>query len=352
MDRPKILQGNPDEISIVKEPLSYQEFLEKFLRPNKPCLISPHLISSWPAAKFWICSSDGSSSTPNWEYIQKYYGDEQVTVAKCDTRSFSDQERFELPLRDVIELWKSGKGEGLYVKDWHLARSTREKGGESFYETPDIFLDDWMNSFWENEVKKDDFRFVYMGVAGTFTPLHCDVYTSYSWSTNVVGTKIWRLFPPNISHFLRRFPDRTTSEIVYDTRNVDKGVFKSFQKAEDEMIVVEQPVGWTIFIPSGWYHQVENVTDAISINHNWCNINSLPSMYTSLLSAVSDVEEALSDVKELLQTQTENTNWEKEWNDIVQDILKKDSGWDWTIFWRMILLNIKQMGKPPLVSLY
>lgn len=94
---------------------------------------------------------------------------------------------------------------------------------------------------------------------------------------------------------------------------------------------------------------MENLTDAISINHNWyvfihsfrflvrgrrtflsidrCNLNNLPSMFSSLLSAVSDVESALSDVQELLQ-QGSGTQWENEWNDIVQDVLKKDSGWE------------------------
>jgi len=50
-------------------------------------------------------------------------------------------------------------------------------------------------------------------------------------------------------------------------------------------------------------------------------------MFSSLLSAVSDVESALSDVQELLQ-QGSGTQWENEWNDIVQDVLKKDSGWE------------------------
>ena len=166
MASPKIIQGNPDEISIVKAALQYEVFLEKFLRPNKPCLISPDLTEFWPAMKLWRSkfpsddSSTESTNNPDWNYIQKHFGAEKVTVAKCGTRSFSDQERVELPLHEVIDLWRSGKGEGLYVKDWHLARSVKERGMDPFYETPDVFLDDWMNSFWENELKEDDFRFV------------------------------------------------------------------------------------------------------------------------------------------------------------------------------------------------
>jgi hypothetical protein len=47
------------------------------------------------------------------------------------------------------------------------------------------------------QTSQSDFRFTYLGPAGTFTPLHRDVYASYSWSANIVGRKIWWLFPPD-----------------------------------------------------------------------------------------------------------------------------------------------------------
>lgn len=34
---------------------------------------------------------------------------------------------------------------------------------------------------------------------------------------------------------------------------------------------MSQGPGEIVFVPSGWWHQVENVTDALSINHNWVN---------------------------------------------------------------------------------
>ena len=36
-------------------------------------------------------------------------------------------------------------------------------------------------------------------------------------------------------------------------------------------IEVIQRAGELLFVPSGWYHQVENIDDCISINHNWLN---------------------------------------------------------------------------------
>lgn len=47
------------------------------------------------------------------------------------------------------------------------------------------------------DASQSDFRFTYLGPRGTFTPLHRDVYASYSWSANIVGRKMWWLFPPD-----------------------------------------------------------------------------------------------------------------------------------------------------------
>ena len=66
--------------------------------------------------------------------------------------------------------------------------------------------------------------------------------TSYSWSTNVVGVKIWRLFPPEISPLLRKIPSNRHSERIYDVRTVDPMIFEGWEVAQRSMIVVRQHV--------------------------------------------------------------------------------------------------------------
>ncbi|PIL24014.1 transcription factor [Ganoderma sinense ZZ0214-1] len=225
---------------------SYDEFLHSYLLPNKPVIIGPALISSWPAFSNW--SSNGG--TINWERLKADYGHREVTVADCSTRDFSDQRREQMLFRDVVSLWQEDKGEALYAKDWHLARtlatdSSRKEPLEAFYTTPDIFRDDWMNAYY-SACTEDDFRFVYVGAAATFTPLHRDVYTSYSWSTNVCGRKRWWLFPPDQTPLLFRKGGEEHLETAYDVRNVDPTHFPQFDQARP--IVVEQDPGETIFV--------------------------------------------------------------------------------------------------------
>ena len=78
-----------------------------------------------------------------------------------------------------------------------------------------------------NEACPDDFRFCYLGPAGTFTPLHRDVYGSYSWSANVVGRKMWWFFPPD-----RLDRVKVDGELVFDVRELEGegGVIKVVQE--------------------------------------------------------------------------------------------------------------------------
>jgi len=52
----------------------------------------------------------------------------------------------------------------LYMKDWHLCRAHADGGLP--YETPEPFRDDWLNAYWDS-IGTDDYRFCYMGPAGT-----------------------------------------------------------------------------------------------------------------------------------------------------------------------------------------
>lgn len=109
--------------------------------------------------------------------------------------------------------------------------------------------------------------------------------------------------------------------------------------------------------PSGWYHQVVNLTDCISINHNWCNSVNLPMLYASMCEKVEEVEHALEDVRDMLRaSNSEGEAWKREFSAVVQGLVQQDAGWkyvarltilsphptnahllSWSVFWKMIL---------------
>ncbi|KAI0083456.1 hypothetical protein BDY19DRAFT_978550 [Irpex rosettiformis] len=345
--------------------ITYERFYQDFLLPNRPVILGSELVKSWPAFHLWTTPpslSEGSdvnrsleyTATINWTYLAESYGTQEVSVADCSScDSFGNLECESSTFGRVVGMWERGQGQSLYVKDWHLARAVvalaRGTGSNSkpptdageFYSVPDIFKDDWMNDYYGARTN-DDFRFVYVGAAGTYTPLHRDVYCSYSWSTNVCGRKRWWLFPPEQTSFLFM---RERNVVVHDVRDVDERQFPEFGKARP--VVVDQEAGETIFVPSGWYHQVENLTECISINHNWCNSVNLPMLYASMCDKVVEVERALDDVREMMMMMASSSSkgpgstdgpgsWQQEFTKVVQDVVKQDAGWNWLTFWRMV----------------
>jgi hypothetical protein len=89
-----------------------------------------------------------------------------------------------------------------YLKDWHCLAAlaaaqssgahgdTESQQPPALYHAPPGLLYDWLNVYCDGRQRghgDDDFFFLYAGGAGSWTPLHCDVVGSFSWSTNVAG---------------------------------------------------------------------------------------------------------------------------------------------------------------------
>ncbi|KAG0318973.1 JmjC domain-containing protein 4 [Dissophora globulifera] len=313
-----------DGIDYHEIPLTYPQFLRQYLEPNLPVLLGPALTQHWKARQQWVCAETGK---PNFNILRQHLcpttTSVQVPVADCQCRDFTDQRRSTMDLRAFLDEWEANSlanaPSRTYLKDLHFVQTFPEYGA---YETPDIFRDDWMNEFWTRRSDMDDdYRFVYCGGDGTFTPFHADVYRSYSWSANICGTKIWTLFPPDQEHLFRDSLNNT----VYDIHNVDPIQFPHFHRAK-QFTVLQQP-GQTLFVPSGWWHQVQNVGDTISINHNWCNGSNLDLLLDSICADLKDVEREIDHLKDMME--------ESEWIETCQKLLLLNSGWDWSTVWLM-----------------
>lgn len=306
-------------IERLDQPPTYTEFLSNHLINNKPALIGgKDLAESWPAFHLW-----GNEGNVNWDYLVDTYGAQSVSVFDCHASS-TDPCAEETALSEVIGRWLSVEHVAvdknqplLYVKDWHLARwVSRNPTAQPFYTTPSLFADDWLNYHYCT-FTDDDFRFVYFGIQGTSTPFHKDVYDSYSWSTNVVGRKLWTFWAPDDKD--GRQPGIEVIQEAGETVFVYVASLSSSQNLLPELNCFPSP--------SGWFHAVENLTTCISINHNWSNSVNLPSMYDAICRRILDVELELEDVRELLSSNAQNQEWEVEWMNIVQDVLEKDAGW-------------------------
>ncbi|KAF9158726.1 JmjC domain-containing protein 4 [Mortierella sp. AD011] len=318
------------EIAYHESPPSYKTFLEQYLEPNLPVIIGPDLTKHWRARLQWVSHDTGK---PNFDHLREQlcHNPVEVPVADCQCKDFTDQKRSTMDLKAFLDEWEADSMANTpsrtYLKDFHFVRTFPRYDA---YETPDIFRDDWMNEFWTRRMDMDDdYRFVYCGGDGTFTPFHADVYRSYSWSANICGIKKWTLFPPNQEHL---FCDNLKNT-VYDIENVDPVQFPNFDKAK--RFTIYQKPGETLFVPSGWWHQVHNIGDTISINHNWCNGSNLDLLLDSICSDLKEVEREIEHLKDVME--------EGEWIETCQKLLLLNSGWDWSTLWHMCMTIRKRV---------
>ncbi|KAL2340930.1 hypothetical protein Fmac_008870 [Flemingia macrophylla] len=276
--------------------LSYTKFAERYMEKNQPVvltgLMDPH---QWRASTEWVTLQ----GQPNFHFFSTHFGSSKVQVADCDTREFTDQKRGEMLVSDFIgcclqrevsavqcnDETGTNKGSSVsvpYLKDWHFVKEYPEYVA---YVTPMFFCDDWLNLYLDNfrihvdsdtyqpqeEICCSDYRFVYMGVKGSWTPLHADVFMSYSWNMKNCAYNIF-------------------DEVL-------NSKFPCLNKAI--WLECTQDAGEIIFVPSGWYHQVHNLEDTISINHNWFNGYNLSWVWNLLLKDYNEAKEYIDDIKDI-----------------------------------------------------
>lgn len=242
--------------------LSVQEFASNYMEPNIPVVIHG-ACEGWRSLEDWAVSDTGA---PDIDFIRRNFGNSKVCISKCGSCEVYDSTVQDYLNGPWLEAGAENLGEPrpiMYLKDWHFVRDNPSYGA---YTVPCHFAEDWMNLYWDYK-GNDDFRFVYMGPRGSWTPLHHDVFFSYSWSVNVVGTKLWILFPPEVARYLKN----SRGELCASVLTCSAGSYPDLRLALKAAIVVKQEAGDAIFVPSGWHHQVHNLEPTISINHNWCN---------------------------------------------------------------------------------
>ncbi|KAH9720349.1 JmjC domain-containing protein [Citrus sinensis] len=275
--------------------LSYSEFVEKYMAKNQPVVLTG-LMDDWRACKDWVTEN----GQPNLQFFSTHFGKSKVQVADCGIREFTDQKRVEMSLSEFVKNWlensimensnastnEANDKSVLYLKDWHFAKEYPEYVA---YRTPLIFCDDWLNMYLDhyrlhkdpesyqkdNDMCCSDYRFVYMGAKGSWTPLHADVFRSYSWSANV-----------NLKGCVYN---------IFD--DVSETDFPGFKKTL--WLECTQEQNEIIFVPSGWYHQVHNLEDTISINHNWFNGYNLSWVWDLLLRDYNEAKEYIEDIRDI-----------------------------------------------------
>jgi hypothetical protein len=101
----------------------------------------------------------------------------------------------------------------------------------------------------------------WFGMPGTFTPFHFDQCDNLL--AQVVGVKRVILIHPKYSEKLNRNKNQHTS---FNNSNLSQEHVEKVLLCETEHLVVILRPGQVLYIPKGWWHQVEALTFSISIS--------------------------------------------------------------------------------------
>ncbi|KNC55450.1 uncharacterized protein AMSG_11114 [Thecamonas trahens ATCC 50062] len=271
---------------------------------------------------------------------------ETVCVASCAHREFTDQRRDEMTLAAYAEeleqvddaemaaaaaaaeagdAWAAFDAlpeplpDVRYLKDFHYQEAAARRAGwpSALYSHPPHFATDWLGAGCAAEALPSDYSFVYVGPSGSWTPFHTDVYRSFSWSANVSGTKLWILVPPAAAPRLREGIG-SSNTLVYDLR--------AALAADPDLpaVALVQRSGQALFVPSGWAHQVFNLTRVASVNCNWFNHANVADIVLSLARDAVLVAAQLADLAPDLAAD--------EWRALAEQLLLAHAGLNWATF--------------------
>ncbi|XP_032634811.1 2-oxoglutarate and iron-dependent oxygenase JMJD4 isoform X2 [Chelonoidis abingdonii] len=273
-------QGHVDYIEKV-ESFSYSDFFRDYLIPNHPCVFSAKFTEGWGSRRNWV-TRDGK---PNFDYLLQHFGKAVVPVANCDVKEYNSNPKEQIPLKEYISYWKeyikknyhSPRG-CLYLKDWHLCR----------------------------------------------TPFHADVFRSYSWSANICGKKKWLLYPPRQEEYLRDRHGNLPFDVTAPGLQ-DSSIYPRYAQSCPPVEIIQE-AGEIVFIPSGWHHQVYNLEDTISINHNWVNGCNVAIMWSFLQDELAAVQREISEWRDTME----------DWHLQCQVIMKSCTGINYKEFYNFL----------------
>lgn len=211
--------------------LDQKSFEENFLKKNKPVVITD-IARDWKALEKW---------TP--EFFKTVHGHHQVKVydqsyAKAGSSYMSALK--EISFSEYIESLME-KNVDLRIFLYNIIK-----------EIPELRADLGLPKVLD---KMDErFVFLFFGCKGSVTPLHFDIDMAHVLHTNLYGNKRWILFSPAESRNLYHHPMTVRSYV--DVNRPDFAKFPRLKNIEEgfETILAR---GETLFIPSGYWHQVE-----------------------------------------------------------------------------------------------
>lgn len=242
----KLHQHDPNFNNIERRSgLTEKELRRDYFLANRPVILTD-IANDWPALTKW---------TP--DFFKHHYGDVEVEV-QYGRGADPNYEQNKLKLRRNIRL-------GDFIDDVQRAGSSNEmymtannealKTGPLASLVDDIgTLPSYLNP---DRVKQD--TFLWLGPAGTVTPLHHD--TVHLLHLQIVGRKRWRFVSPMQTPYVYNF-NQVFSQVNLEAPDLERHPLFAHATVIDSVV---EP-GEAIFLPLAWWHHVRSLDTCISLS--------------------------------------------------------------------------------------
>jgi len=164
----------------------------------------------------------------------------------------------------------------LYLFDKHFAEKTSM--GEE-YTIPPLFAEDFFSVLGKD---RPDRKWLILGPARSGSSFHKDPNATSAWNAVVEGEKYWIMFPNDITPpgvFVSEDQSEVTSPLSITEW------FEGFHKEARRVKGVKEGIcrrGEVLYVPSGWWHLVVNLSPALAITENFVPRKYLPRVLSFL----------------------------------------------------------------------
>ena len=330
----------PVQHNFIKYNMLCNSTIQQYIHVEGNKLVSPSLTDSLHIITQSFDNRFHSQHVINTDYIQSTYTDELIDITVChnildknNDDMTGDNKTTQITVQQYINEYKQCQSNNIlynyYWKDWHITQLS-ESVDAQWIVLPHISMN-WLHQYYMNNTeynqKQRDFRFCYIGPTGTYSTLHCDVYSSYSWSLNICGIKLWYIIEKQyieLCYDLHGVLCTSIFDIVKQPEN-----YAHYNELHPYIITVIQRENELIYVPSNYYHSVHNLCDCISINENWCNGYNIQHINESMKLAYNEA------YNECCKWNTMNDNT------IVQSVMKSNHGMNYSEYHQFIVYTVQ-----------